>query len=298
MTAPRSSAAGADWRAVLALIGSMASLATGASFAKQLFAQVGASGTTLLRVGFAALLLLAFWRPWRVRWDAAHLRWIALFGAVLGSMNLCFYLSLRTIPLGVAVALELSGPLAVAVLTSHRRRDLVWVACAALGIGLLLPVWRFATPLDAAGVALALGAGAFWAAYILVGQRAARVHPGPGLAWAMSAAALVALPFGGSSAGGALLQPSMLLAGLALAVLSSAIPYSLEMYALRRLPAPTFGVLLSLEPALGALAGLLFLGERLQPLQVLAIVCVIAASAGMALGGRNGEPPAIGPDPP
>ncbi|MES2185574.1 MAG: DMT family transporter [Pseudomonadota bacterium] len=276
----------------------MASLCTGASFAKQLFVQVGAAGTTLLRVGFAALLLLAFWRPWRVRWRAAQVRAIVLFGLVLGGMNLCFYLSLRTIPLGVAVALELSGPLAVAVATSRRRRDLVWIGCAVAGIALLLPLSPFAAPLDPAGVALALGAAAFWAAYILVGQRAAREHPGPALAWAMSVAMLLALPFGTAAAGTSLLQPAMLLSGLALAALSSALPYSLEMYALRRLPAPTFGVLLSLEPVMGALAGLVFLHERLQAVQWLAIACVIVASAGMAWGNRSAVPPAVGPEPP
>jgi inner membrane transporter RhtA len=293
-----SPAHGADWRAVAALVGSMASLCTGASFAKQLFVQVGAAGTTLLRVGFAALLLLAFWRPWRVRWQAAQVRAIVLFGLVLGSMNLCFYLSLRTIPLGVAVALELSGPLAVAVATSRRRRDLVWIGCAVAGIALLLPLSPFAAPLDPTGVALALGAAAFWAAYILVGQRAAREHPGPALAWAMSIAMLLALPFGTAAAGASLLQPAMLLSGLALAALSSALPYSLEMYALRRLPSPTFGVLLSLEPVMGALAGLVFLHERLHAVQWLAIACVIVASAGMAWGNRSTVPPVVGPEPP
>ena len=291
---------GAPWAAVFALVGSMASLASGASFATLLFDRLGASGTTLLRVGFAASLLLAFWKPWRVRWQWRELRDVAMFGLVLGGMNLTFYLSLRTLPVGVAVAIELLGPLAVAVCLSRKARDFGWIAMAVFGIGLLLPLGGFAAPLDTAGIGFAIAAGAFWAAYIVLGQRAARRHPGPALALGLTVATVLVLPFGVASAGTALLQPAMLVAGLALAVLSSAMPYSLEMFALRRLPAQTFGVLLSLEPVLGAVCGWLFLGQKLAPVQWLAIACVVSASGGVAAGAarRGGKVPAVGPEPP
>ncbi|QHJ01389.1 EamA family transporter [Xylophilus rhododendri] len=277
----------------------MASLAAGASFATQLFPRVGATGTTLLRVGFASLLLLIFWRPWRVRWERRELGGVLLFGLALGGMNLCFYLSLRTVPLGVAIAIELLGPLAVAVTHSHRSRDFIWIAVAAAGIALLLPMGDFARSLDPRGLGFALAAGALWAAYIVLGKRVARRNPGPALALGLSVGTLLALPFGVMTAGSHLLTPAMLGAGLALALLSSALPYSLEMFALRRLPTQTFGVLLSLEPVLGAMSGWLFLHQRLGAIQWLAILCVVAASVGVAASGMPGEePPPVGPEPP
>lgn len=285
---------GAPWAAVFALVGSMASLTAGASFATQLFSRVGASGTTLLRVGFAAALLLIFWKPWRIRWQGRELLGVGLFGLALGGMNLTFYLSLRTVPLGVAIAIELLGPLCVAVAYSRRLRDFLWIGLAVFGVFLLLPLNGFATSLDPLGLCFALAAGVLWAAYIVLGQRAARRHPGPALALGLSVAAVLALPFGVVSAGAGLLQPAMLVAGLGLALLSSALPYSLEMFALRRLPAQTFGVLLSLEPVLGAVCGVLFLGQGLSVVQWAAIGCVVVASGGVAAGaggtgGAGGE---------
>jgi inner membrane transporter RhtA len=277
----------------------MASLTAGAAFATQLFARVGAGGTTLLRVGFAAALLVAFWKPWRVRWQAAEFRGAVLFGLALGGMNLCFYLALRSVPLGVTIAIELLGPLAVAVSLSRRALDFACIAVAVFGIALLLPLGGLARPLDPIGLGYALAAGALWAAYILLGQRAAQRNPGPVLALGLSAGALAVLPFGVASAGAGLLQPEMLVAGLALALLSSALPYTLEMFALRRLPAQTFGVLLSLEPVLGALSGWIFLGQRLHGIQWFAIACVVVSSSGVAAGAaRRGAAPAIGPEPP
>jgi len=290
---------GAHWAAVFALVGSMASLTAGASFATRLFAHVGASGTTLLRVGFSAALLLLFWRPWRVRWQRAELLGVLMFGLALGGMNLAFYLALRTVPLGVAIAIELLGPLAVAVVYSSRGRDFLCIAIAVAGIAMLLPLGGFARRLDPVGLGWALVAGTLWAAYIVLGKRAARRHPGPALALGLSAGALLVLPFGAITAGWALASPVMLLSGLALAVLSSALPYSLEMFALRRLPAQSFGVLLSLEPVLGAASGWLFLGQRLEPMQWLAIGCVVLASVGVAAGSPAPDtPPAVGPEPP
>ncbi|MCC0808768.1 DMT family transporter [Methylobacterium sp. W2] len=282
---------GTDTRTVLtglapvaALVGSILSLVIGTSFAKQLFPVIGAEGTSAYRVTLAALLLLAVWRPWRRTLGRRDAGVVVLYGLVLGGMNLLFYLSLRTIPLGLAIAIEFVGPLTVAVASSRRAVDLVWVALALLGLCLLLPLDRASAGLDPVGVACALGAALCWALYILVGQRAGHLPGGQAVALGMSVAALVILPFGIAQAGMALLSPSLVMAGLAVAILSSAIPYSLEMVALRGLPRQTFGILLSLEPVCGALAGFLILGERLTPLQGAAIACIMAASVGSTVG--------------
>jgi inner membrane transporter RhtA len=269
---------------VAALVGSILSLVIGTSFAKQLFPVIGAEGTSAYRVTLAAVLLLAVWRPWCRPLGRRDAGVVVLYGLVLGGMNLLFYLSLRTIPLGLAIAIEFVGPLTVAVASSRRAVDLVWVALALLGLCLLLPLDRASAGLDPVGVACALGAALCWALYILVGQRAGHLPGGQAVALGMSVAALVILPFGIAQAGRALLSPSLIVAGLAVAILSSAIPYSLEMVALRGLPRRTFGILLSLEPVCGALAGFLILGERLTPLQGAAIASIMAASVGSTVG--------------
>ena len=265
------------------LVASMISIQFGASVAKGLFPALGPEGTTALRCGIAALILLALQRPWRARLPPSALLTVGLYGASLGLMNLLFYLSLARIPLGVAVALEFTGPLSVALLSSHRARDLLWVVLAAAGIVLILPLSRSSRPLDPVGVAFALAAGVCWALYIVLGQRAGKaVQGGAATALGMLAAALVVAPIGVLRAGPRLLQSHLWPLALAVAVFSSALPYSLEMHALRRLPARTFGILMSLEPALAALAGLVMLRERLSLSQGAAIVCIIAASAGSA----------------
>lgn len=270
--------------ATAALVGSIVSLCVGTSFAKSLFESVGAQGVTALRVTIAALLLSAVWRPWRAGWSRTDLGAVALFGAVLGAMNLMFYMALRTVPLGITIAIEFSGPLAVALASSRRPLDLVWIALAIAGLGLLLPIGHGAVSLDPVGVAYALGAALAWALYIVLGSRLGRLHGGRTIAVAMTFAALLALPFGIAHAGVALIDPHVLLFGLGVAVLSSAIPYSLEIFALPRLPRQTFGVLLSLEPAAGALSGLAILGERLSRPEWIAIGCIVLASAGAAFG--------------
>ena len=273
--------------AIALLVASMISIQFGASVAKGLFPALGPEGTTALRCGLAALILLAVERPWRARPSRSALLAVALYGASLGAMNLLFYLSLARIPLGVAVALEFTGPLAVALLASRRARDLLWVALAGTGIALILPWTRSSRPLDPVGAAFALGAGACWASYIVLGQRAGRAVPGgAAVALGMAAAALVVAPVGVLRAGPRLLRPGLWPLALVVAVLSSALPYSLEMHALRRLPARTFGILMSLEPALATLAGLVVLRERLSPAQWIAIGCIIAASAGSAASAR------------
>jgi inner membrane transporter RhtA len=275
---------------VAALVAGMVSLQCGATFAKSLFPAIGAAGTSALRVGFSALILIAVWRPWRRSLPAREAGWIALYGSALGLMNLLFYLALARLPLGPAVAIEFVGPLAVALIASRRRSDFLWIGLAILGLMLLLPI-ATTDGLDHVGVALDLGAALAWALYILFGQRAGRVDGGQAVSLGMLTAALVAAPFGVAEAGASLLAPEILLSGLAVAIMSSALPYSLEMVALRRLDRKSFGVLMSLEPAVAACAGLVLLGERISAVQWLAISLVIAASVGITVGSRRSAPP-------
>jgi len=266
---------------ILTLVVAMVSIQSGASLAKRLFPVVGAPGTTALRLFFAALLLGLLWRPWRGRLTRRELRAVVTYGASLGGMNLLFYLALERIPLGIAVAIEFTGPLAVALLASRKPLDFLWAALAVCGIVLILPIAGTSKALDWVGVGFALGAGLCWALYILFGQKAgASVHGGKATALGMATAALLVCPIGAAHAGGALLDLSILPFALGVAVLSSALPYSLEMIALQQLPTRTFGILMSLEPAIGALSGLLFLGEQLTLAQWVAIGCIILASVG------------------
>lgn len=282
----------------LALLGGMVSLSVGTSFAKQLFPVIGAEGTATLRVGLSALVLVCIWRPWRFRLSRADAGRVLLYGLVLGLMNLTFYLSLRTIPLGPAIAIEFAGPLTLALVHSRRWIHFVWVACAVVGLGLLLPMRGGLHALDPVGVAFAAAAGLFWALYIMFGKRLSHMHAGQSVALGMSTAAMVILPFGLVSAGPALLAPSVLLLGLGVALVSSALPYSLEMIALRHIPQRTFGVLLSAEPAIGAIAGLFLLHERLSGLQWLAIGCVVVASVGAILTTDTRAVPTLRPGAP
>ena len=260
----------------------------GAAVATTLFDELGPTGTVLLRSGFAALILVAIWRPAVPRGRPGPLRDAVLFGVALAAMNLSFYAALDRIPLGIAVTFEFTGPFAVAVAGSRRALDLAWVALAAGGIVLLSPIHG---SLDGLGIAFALLAGAFWAAYIVLNARIGRAFAGgQGLAWGMVVSALLLLPSGIVGGGSNLGQPDLLAIGLGVAVLSSAIPYSLELEALRRLPKGTFGVLMSLEPAVAALVGLIVLGQGLSATEVIAIALVVAASAG-ALGAARAPSP-------
>lgn len=283
----------------LALLLGMVSLAVGTSYAKQLFPVIGAEGTSTLRVGLSALVLVAIWRPWRFGLTRADARRVLMYGIVLGLMNLSFYMSLRTIPLGLAIAIEFSGPLVLALMHARRLIHYVWIACAVAGLGMLLPIWSGDHALDPVGVAFAAAAGVFWALYIVFGKRLSHMHAGQSVALGMSTAALVILPFGVAGAGAGLLSPAVLLIGLGVALASSALPYSLEMIALRRIPKRTFGVLLSAEPAIGAVAGLALLHEQLSSLQWLAIACIVAASVGAILttGRDETDTPADAPVP-
>jgi len=274
------------------LLVSMSSYQFGAALAKQLFPAIGAQGATACRLGLGALILLLVRRPWRTWRRGRDLRALWGYGLSIGVMNLVFYMSLRTIPLGIAVALEFTGPLALALFGSRRLQDFIWIALVIAGLLLLLPLRGQVHALDPVGVLYALAAGVGWACYIVLGQRAGGMHGGDAVTWGTSIAALLAIPVGVAHAGSALFDPALLPFALGVAVLSSALPYSLEMVALTRLPTRSFGTLLSLEPAFAALAGVALLGERLSLLQWLAIVAIIVAAAGTALSVRR---PAVEP---
>lgn len=257
----------------------VASVQIGAAFAKQLFPVAGPGGTVLLRLSLAAILLLALSRPSVRDINASSRRLTIVFGLVLGGMNLTFYEAADRIPLGAAVTVEFLGPLAVAVLGSRRLLDGVWVLLAAVGV--LALTEGGSGRLDPAGVALAGIAGACWAGYILLGQRLGRAFPGnAGLALGCAVGAVAVAPYGIADGGAALLHPAVLAAGCGVALLSSAVPYSLEIAALRRMPTAVFGVLMSVEPAMAALAAFVILGERLAPRQLAGVALVCLASAG------------------
>ena len=273
---------------LLAVLGSVIALGIGTSWAKQwLFPLVGAQGTTAVRVGLSAVLMLLLWRPWRWHLSRTDAQAIALYGVALGGMNLMFYMSLRTLPFGLAVAIEFSGPLAVAIWSSRRAVDFVWVALAIAGLAMLLPLGLSASALDPVGLLFALAAAVCWALYIVFGKRAGHLHAGHTVSLGLLMAAIVVVPVGIAHAGAALLTPNVLLIGLAVAAVSSAIPISLEMMALKRLPKETFGIMISMEPAVAALLAWVLLGEHLNLVQWLAIGCIVAASMGSAFTARR-----------
>ncbi|URL59049.1 EamA family transporter [Luteibacter flocculans] len=279
------------WLPALAVLGSVTSLCIGTSFAKKLFPLVGAEGTSALRVGFSALVLLIFWRPWRWPLSRRDAGYVVRYGLTLGVMNLLFYLALRTIPFGIAVAIEFSGPLAVAMWSSRRPVDFVWLASAVVGLVMLLPLGH-RSALDPVGVMFALAAAVCWALYILFGKQAGHLHAGHSVSLGLVAASLVVVPFGVAHAGVRLLDPGILAAGLGVAIVSSAIPMSLEMMALKRLPSETFGIMVSLEPAVASLLAMLLLGEHLTPSQWVAIGFIVLASMGSTATARRARPEA------
>jgi inner membrane transporter RhtA len=267
----------------LVLLGTI-SAQMGSALAKDLFSAVGSFGAVALRLFFAAAVLMLVWRP-SLRLSRRTWAVVLGYGVVLGSMNLCFYLALSRIPLGIAVTTEFLGPLMVALAGSRRWLDAYWALLAACGVGLLM---EGGGRVDAVGFLFALGAGTFWGLYILAGAALARhTTEGSGLALGMTAAALVAMPFGAVDSGTALIRPWVLAAALGVALLSSVVPYSLDLEALRRIPPRVFGILMSLEPAVAALMGLIVLGESLTWSQWFAVLCVVAASVGATLGARR-----------
>jgi inner membrane transporter RhtA len=280
MTANTRSPQGVPVTSVLLLLVAMSSIQAGASLAKTLFHTVGAPGAVALRTALATLMLAVVLRPWRARFTAASWPALAVYGVSLGAMNFLYYLALRTVPLGITVSLEFTGPLAVAVLSSRRAIDFLWITLAAAGLFLLLPIGHTRTSIDPTGTLFALGAGACWALYIVFGQKAGAAYGPQAVALGSIIAAVIVVPVGIAEAGATLLSAAALPYGLAIALLSTALPYTLEMMALTRLPTRTFGILMSVEPVFGALFGWVLLREVLTAVQWSAIAMIILASVG------------------
>ena len=277
---------GIEFPAVLAVLLAIVSFQGGAAIAKGIFPVLGAAATSSLRIVLSAIILVIFNRPNFRNVTRAQWKLVVLYGLTLGAMNTIFYMAIARIPLGLGVTLEFIGPLTLALTRSKRMIDFLWVLLAAAGIALIAP-WSN-NGLDIVGVLLALLAGALWAAYILLGGRISKIMDGgKAVTLGMIIASLVVLPV---AIGNGLLihfKPAMLLPGLALALLSSAVPFTLEMHALRKIPAKTFSILMSLEPAVAAFSGLLFLHEYLSVYEWVAVVLIIAASAGATLTGKT-----------
>ncbi|ATA26887.1 threonine/homoserine exporter RhtA [Brenneria goodwinii] len=273
---------------VVLIIVSMVSIQSGAALAKSLFPLVGATGMTALRLSIGALILCLIFKPWRVRLSGNRLP-LLIYGAMLGGMNFLFYLSMRTVPLGIAVALEFTGPLAVAMLSSRRAIDFLWVILAILGLWFLLPLGHNIGNVDPLGAICALGSGACWALYILFGRKAGANHGPETVAIGSLIAAVIFCPIGLFYSNTVLFSSSILPIGIAVAIFSTALPYSLEMIALTRLPARTFSTLMSLEPAVAAISGMLFLSEHLSFIQWTALALIITASVGATITIKSTE---------
>lgn len=277
--------------AASAVMAALTSSALGAAFAKSLFPEIGPEGVTTLRVAFSALILLAIARPWRKTITRDMAVNLIVYGTVLGAMNMLIYQAFARIPLGIAIAIEVTGPITIALMASRKVMDFVWVGCAVLGLSLLLPL-NPGSHLDPMGIAFAFGAAACWAIYIIAGKRVSTLGAGTAVSLGMLVATVVTAPVGLVHAGYTLFSPHIIGLGLVVAVLSSAVPYLLEMMAIKQLPRRVFGTLLSSAPAIGALVGIFVLGEDLKPAQWLAISLVILASAGSAIyGARPPRPP-------
>lgn len=266
---------------VILIILSMLSLVSGASLAKQLFTAIGTESTSVIRLGVAALFLIMIWRPWRAKLNRAQLKIIAIYGICLGVMNFLFYMAIARLPLGIAIAIEFIGPLSVAIYLSRKAYDFLWAILAVAGIVLILPLSDIQESIDIVGVIYALGAAAAWALYVIQGKKAATAtHSGVVTSLGMTAGFIAVFPFGATNIPMVFSSSSLILTAIGVGILSSAIPYSLEMIALRKIESKHFGLLMSMEPAIGAIGGYLYLNEKLTTLQLLAILCIIAASVG------------------
>lgn len=271
---------------VYAVLLAIISVQCGAAIAKTLFPAIGAAGTASLRIGISALILLFAYRPNLRNITPNQWKIVIPYGLSLGAMNLIFYLAIERIPIGLAVTLEFVGPLLVAIVGSKRLVDYCWVLLAAIGISLIAP-WKNGH-IDILGVFFALLAGALWASYIVLGGKISKImNDGHAVSVGMLFAALLILPFGFYENGLANLTPQLFGLGIALALLSSAIPFTLEMKALGQLPPRTFSILMSLEPAAASICGFIFLHENLNFYEIMAVVCVIIASAGSTLTAKK-----------
>ncbi len=270
--------------AVVLIIMSMLSLVSGASLAKQLFIVIGAESTSVIRLAVAAFFLLIIWRPWRTKLNIHQFKIIVNYGICLGVMNFLFYMAIARLPLGIAIAIEFTGPLAVAIFLSRKSLDFLWAILAITGVGLLLPLSNIQASIDITGVLYALGAAVAWAFYIVQGKKASvSTHSGIATSLGMSTGFLIVLPFGVNNIPVVFSSSTLILSAIGVGILSSAIPYSLEMIALKKLTSKHFSLLMSMEPAIGAVAGYLFLNERLSIVQILAIICIMTASIGSTL---------------
>jgi inner membrane transporter RhtA len=273
--------------AIFAILVAEISVNSGAALGKGLFPLVGPEGVAALRTCIAALILLALIRPWRASGTRSEWAWLIPYGLVLGTMNLLIYWSIARIPIGIAVTIEICGPLAIVLLTSRTRQDFFWFALALSGILLLMPWPGADIKLDPLGIVFAIAAAVFWALYILFGKQASKIGGKTAVAIGMTIACVVTLPFGITTAGEKLLSPEVLMLGFVVAVASSAIPYFLEMQALEKLSSRVFGVIISSAPAVAALAGVVILGEHLAVHQWAAIALIMFASAGCSLTSRT-----------
>lgn len=265
------------------LLIAMLSLQGAASLAKSLFPEAGAPGVAALRLGLSTIMLWVMFKPWRLKFKPEQRRPLIFYGLALGGMNFLFYMALRTIPLGIGVALEFIGPLTLALANSRKVSDFLWIIIAVSGLWLLLPVHSSSDNIDPLGAFFALAAGACWAVYIIFGQKAGAEHGAATVAVGSLIASIVFVPTGLALAEPGIWHWSILPIALLVAFLSNAIPYSLEMMALTRLPARVFGTLMSMEPAVAALSGFLFLSEHLSLTQLTGLLAIIVASAGSAL---------------
>jgi len=271
-----------------AVLLSIISVQCGAAIAKGLFPEIGAAATASLRIGLSAIILLVAFRPNLSKLNAKQWKYVTLYGLSLGAMNMIFYMAIERIPIGLGVTLEFVGPLVLAIFSSKKAIDFIWVVLAAIGIALIAP-WTN-NGLNLTGVLLALLAGGFWAAYIILGGRISKIMKGgEAVAVGMLFATILILPFGIFSGGLNQLSPKLLGLGAALALLSSAIPFTLEINALKQLPARTFSILMSLEPAMASLAAFVFLQEYLSIIECVAVACVVIASAGSSFTARKAK---------
>lgn len=270
---------------LLCLFAAMISIQGGATLAKQLFPLVGVEAVTAYRLGFSAIILLIIFKPWKRKLQVGYRRYLFYYGITLGTMNFLFYQSIKTIPLGIAVGLEFTGPLAVALFASRRKIDFLWIGLVVLGLLALIP-FQDSSSIDLLGVFYALTAGVCWALYIVFGQKAGNYYGTATVGIGAAIAAIIYVPIGIASGGFGIFAPQYLPMAIAVAVLTSALPYALEMMALTRMPAKTFGTLTSLEPAIAAIFGFIILSEVLSTVQIGGILAIIIASLGASLSSK------------
>lgn len=276
----------APW-AVAVFLTAVVTVQAGAVFAKKLFVLVGAEGATSMRLGFAALILLVVFRPWKIDFRKGNIQHFLVYGIALGAMNFFFYKALKEIPIGIAVGIEFIGPLSVALFYSRRPIDFIWIFLVVIGLILLLPMSDEVNNVNFKGVLYALIAGFWWAVYIIFGRKVGKQYGIPIVSAGMIVGALLFAPIGLLTEGTYLFTPTVLFFGITVALLSSAIPFALELIAMTHIPAKTYGMLSSAEPAVGAIFGIIFLHEHLFAIQWSGLAAIIIASIGATLTARG-----------